>query len=115
MSPSTIDRLLHPYHLRMKRRPFSTTKPGTLLKTPIPIHTFAELDRSHPGYLETDTIAYCRESAEEFHLTTLSMVDLATGWIECQEVRGQGIAKGWDSYPSYENTPSISPPGSALG
>jgi len=110
-----MDRLLYPYRLRMKRRPFSTTRPGTLLKTPIPIHTFAESDRSHPGYLETDTIAHCRESAEELPLTTLSTVDLATGWIECQGVRGQGIAKGWGSYPSYEYTPLISPPESALG
>ena len=90
MSPSNMDRLLHPYCLRAKRRPFSTTRPGTLLKPPIPIRTFAELDRSLPGFLEADTVAHCGESAEGFYLTTLSMVDVATGWIECQGVWGKG-------------------------
>jgi len=90
MSPSTMDRLLHPYRLRVKRRPFSTTKPGTLLKASIPIRTFGELDRSHPGFLEADTVAHCGQSADGFYLTTLSMVDVATGWTECQGVWGKG-------------------------
>jgi len=90
MSSSTMDRLLRPYRLRVKRRPFSTTRPGTLLKSSIPIRTFGELDRDHPGFLEADTVAHCGESAEGFYLTTLSMVDVATGWTECQGVWGKG-------------------------
>jgi hypothetical protein len=85
-----MDRLLRPYRLRVKRRPFSTTKPGTLLKTSIPIRTFGELDRDHPGFLEADMVAHCGESAEGFYLATLSMVDVATGWTECQGVWGKG-------------------------
>jgi len=90
MSPSTMDRLLHPYRLRVKHRPFSSTKPSTLLKTSIPIRTFGELDRAHPGFLEADTVAHCGESAEGFYLTTLSIVDVATGWTECIGVWGKG-------------------------
>jgi len=90
MSSSTMDRLLRPYRLRVKRRPFSTTRPGTLLKSSIPIRTFGELDRDHPGFLEADMVAHCGESAEGFYLTTLSMVDVATGWTECQGVWGKG-------------------------
>lgn len=90
MSSSTMDRLLYPFRLRIKRRPFSTTRPGTLLKASIPIRTFGELDRDHPGFLEADTVAHCGESAEGFYLTTLSMVDVATGWTECQGVWGKG-------------------------
>jgi len=90
MSPSTMDRLLRPYRLRVKHRPFSTTKPGTLLKTSIPIRTFGELDRDHPGFLEADTVAHCGESAEGFYLTTLSIVDVATAWTECIGVWGKG-------------------------
>ena len=90
MSSSTMDRLLYPYRLRIKRRPFSTTMPGTLLKSSIPIRTFGELDRDHPGFLEADTVAHCGESSEGFYLTTLSMVDVATGWTECQGVWGKG-------------------------
>ncbi len=90
MSPSTTDRLLHPYRLRVKRCPFSTTRHGTLLKTSIPIRIFGELDRNHPGFLEADTVAHCGESLGGFYLTTLSMVDVATGWIECQGVWDKG-------------------------
>ena len=37
MSPATIDRLLRPWRRLGGRRPFSTTKPGSLLKSAIPI------------------------------------------------------------------------------
>ena len=39
-SASTIDRLLRPYKVRGLRRPLSTTKPGSLLKTAIPVRIF---------------------------------------------------------------------------
>ena len=54
MSPSTIDRLLRPYRQRGGRRPFSTTKPGSLLKASIPIRTFSEWDEKRPGFIEVD-------------------------------------------------------------
>jgi len=41
MSPSTADRLLRPYRQLGGRHPFTTTKPGSLLKGSIPIKTFA--------------------------------------------------------------------------
>jgi hypothetical protein len=40
MSPATIDRLLHPWRRLGGRHPFTTTKPGILLKSSIPIRTF---------------------------------------------------------------------------
>jgi hypothetical protein len=53
LSASTIDRLLRPHKDRGLRRPWSTTKPGSLLKASIPIRTFAEWDegpsRVHRG------------------------------------------------------------------
>jgi hypothetical protein len=39
MSPATIDRLLHPWRRLGGRRPFTTNKPGSLLKSSIPIRT----------------------------------------------------------------------------
>jgi len=90
MSPSTIDRLLKPYRRRGSRRPFSTTKPGSLLKGSIPIRTFADWDEGRPGFLEVDLVAHCGESTEGFYLTTLCTVDVATGWVECQGVWGKG-------------------------
>jgi hypothetical protein len=90
MSAATIDRLLKPYRQRGLRRPFSTTKPGSLLKAAIPIRTFADWDEKRPGFLEVDLVAHCGESTEGFYLNTLSAVDVATGWVECQGVWGKG-------------------------
>lgn len=98
LSAATIDRLLRPYRRGGIRRPFSTTKPGSLLKGAIPIRTFADWNEGRPGFLEVDPskgsgqalVAHCGESTEGFYLTTLSTVDVATGWVECQGVWGKG-------------------------
>ena len=58
MSPSTIDRLLHPYRRLGGCHPFTTTKPGSLLKSSIPIRTFTDWQEGCPGFLEVD-LAYC--------------------------------------------------------
>lgn len=90
MSPSTIDRLLRPFKGVGGRRPLSTTRPGSLLKGAIPIRTFADWNEGKPGFLEVDLVAHCGESTEDFYLHTLSAVDVATGWVECQAVWGKG-------------------------
>ncbi len=89
MSPSTIDRLLRPYRRQGRRHGFSTTRPGTLLKREIPIRTFSHSDQACPGFLEVDLVAHCGESTEGFYLTTLTTVDIHTGWVECQAVWGK--------------------------
>ncbi len=90
MSPSTIDRLLRPYRRLGGRHPFTTTKPGSLLKSSIPIRTFADWQENRPGFLEADLVSHCGESSEGFYLTTLSAVDIASGWSECMGVWGKG-------------------------
>jgi len=90
ISPSTIDRLLHPYRRLGGRRPFATTKPGSLLKRSIPIRTFADWEEDTPGFLEIDLVAHCGESTEGLFLNTLSTVDVASGWSECMGVWGKG-------------------------
>jgi hypothetical protein len=61
-----------------------------LLKGSIPIKTFADWEDDQPGFLEVDLVAHCGESTEGFYLTTLSTVDVATGWSECVGVWGKG-------------------------
>ncbi len=90
VSASTIDRLLRRYKDKGLRRPFSTTKPGSLLKASIPIRTFAEWEENSPGFVEVDLVAHCGDTTEGFYLNTLSAVDIATGWVECQAVWGKG-------------------------
>ena len=89
MSASTIDRLLRPYKDRGLRRPWSTMKPGSLLKASIP-RIFAEWYEDQPGFIEVDLVAHCGETTEGFYLTTLTGVYIATGWVECQAVWGKG-------------------------
>ena len=89
MSPATIDRLLRPWRRRGGRSRLSTTKPGSLLKSAIPIRTFADWEEGRPGFLEVDLVAHCGESTEGFYLTTLSAVDVASGWSECIGVWGK--------------------------
>jgi len=90
MSPSTIDRLLRPWRRLGGRRPLSTTRPGSLLKSSIPIRTFADWEENRPGFLEVDLVAHCGESTEGFYLTTLCAVDVASAWSECVGVWGKG-------------------------
>jgi len=90
MSAATIDRLLRPCRRLGGRRLFSTTRPGSLLKSSIPIRTFADWQENKPGFLEIDLVAHCGDSAEGFYLTTLCAVDVASGWTECIPVWGKG-------------------------
>ena len=89
MSPSTIDRLLRPYRKVGGRKPLSTTRPGMLLKNSIPIRTFADWQENKPGFMETDLVAHCGESAAGFYLNTLCAVDVWSGWTECLPVFGK--------------------------
>jgi hypothetical protein len=90
MSESTIDRMLRRFRRKEPGHGLSTTKPGVLLKNAIPIRTFSDWDDSKPGFLEIDLVAHCGESAEGFYLTTLSTVDVASGWYEPVAVWGKG-------------------------
>ena len=83
-------RLLHPWRRLGGRRPFTTTRPGSLLEKSIPIRTFADWEEDRPGFLEVDLVPHCGESTEGFYLTTLSTVDVASGWTECVSVWGKG-------------------------
>lgn len=89
MSPSTIDRMLRPYRRLGGWKPLSTTRPGSLLKSSIPIRTFADWQEDQPGFMETDLVAHCGESAEGFYLNTLCAVDVESGWTECLPVWGK--------------------------
>jgi hypothetical protein len=89
LSASTIDRLLEPARREGGRKPISTTRPGSLLKSSIPIRTFADWQENRPGFLEIDTVAHCGETLEGFYLNTLCGVDVASGWTECLPVWGK--------------------------
>jgi hypothetical protein len=82
MSRATIDR--RPQRARSTRplRGRTTTRPGSLLKSAIPIRTFADWDDARPGFLEIDLVAHCGETTAGEYLHTLSAVDIDTRWYE---------------------------------
>jgi hypothetical protein len=59
MSPATIDRLLAPYRALPSGRGRSLTRPGSLLRSQVPIKTFADWNDARPGFLEIDLVAHC--------------------------------------------------------
>jgi hypothetical protein len=58
MSAATIDRRLAGERKRLQLRGRSGTKPGTLLKSQIPIRTWADWDEEKPGFVEIDCVGH---------------------------------------------------------
>ena len=81
ISRSSIDRCLAPVRFN-KLHGLSTTKPGSLLKNSIPIHTFTDWNEDKPGFLEIDLVAHCGERTAGQYVNTLDCTDLCTGWTE---------------------------------
>jgi Integrase core domain len=90
LSPATADRLLQAERTRTKPHGLGTTKPGTRLKSAIPIRTFAEWDEAEPGFTEIDLVVHCGSTTRGEYLHSLTVTDVATGWTECVAVRNRG-------------------------
>ena len=80
MSAATIDRLLAPERAKLYQRGRSHTKPGSLLKSQIPIRTWAEWDPKQAGFVEIDLVGHEGGSATGEHAFTLTVTDILTGW-----------------------------------
>jgi hypothetical protein len=82
MSAATIDRRLADerakYHLRNR----VGTKPGSILKSQIPVRTWAEWDDARPGFVEIDTVFHDGGNRGGGHAFTLTVTDIATGWTQ---------------------------------
>lgn len=83
MSRPTIDRYLGTARRQARPRGLSITKPATYLKKAIPVRTYTPWDEQKPGFLELDLVAHCGETNEGQFVSTLTRVDICTGWIEC--------------------------------
>jgi hypothetical protein len=81
ISSASIDRCLRPIRIKSPHG-LSTTKPGSLLKNLIPVHTFTEWHQERPGFMEIDLLAHCGNTTEGQYLNTLTCTDLATGWTD---------------------------------
>lgn len=83
LSAATMDR-----HLACVRRGghhgVSTTRPGSLLKSQIPIRTFADWEDAVPGFFEADLVVHTNDDTGGDYLCTLVLTDVCLGWTECR-------------------------------
>ena len=89
MSAATIDRKLQTERAKHAMRGRSHTKPGTLLKSQIPIRTWAEWDENQPGFLEIDLVGHEGGNSSGEFCFTLTATDIATGWTVNRSVRNK--------------------------
>ena len=101
MSASTIDRLLKPCKIKMKRG-LSGTKPGRILKKHIPIKT-NQWNETQPGFLEADTVAHCGTSLEGSFAWSLTMTDIYSQWTEMRAVWNKGATGVVEQIRDIEN------------
>lgn len=89
VSAAQADRLLAPRKACSGARGRCGTKPGSLLKTHIPIRT-DNWDITQPGYLEADTVAHCGTSLEGDFIWSVTYTDIYSGWTSLRAVWNKG-------------------------
>lgn len=89
ISARQMDNRLKDKKRKLKRRIYCTTRPGTLLKSKIPIRTHSWNIRQ-PGFSEVDLVAHCGNSNAGQFIYTLNSTDIDTAWEEREAVMGKG-------------------------
>ena len=89
MSAATIDRRLAPERAVLGLRGRSHTKPGTLLKSQIPVRTWADWDDNVPGFVEIDLVGHEGGNSTGEFCFTLTVTDIATGWTINRSVKNK--------------------------
>jgi len=89
MSAATVDRMLGKEKAKFSLKGKARTKPGTLLKSQVPIRTFAEWDEKKPGFVEVDLVGHDGGDTRGDYAQTLDVTDVCTGWTETQAVKNK--------------------------
>jgi hypothetical protein len=88
VSAATLDRMLACRKTEVSRR-LCGTRPGTLLRTQIPIQ--GEVwDEKRAGFLEADSVAHCGTSLAGDFIWSLTYTCLGSGWTEGRAVWNKG-------------------------
>ena len=93
MSAATIDRRLADDRKKLQVKGRSGTKPGSLLKSQIPVRTWAEWNDAAPGFVEIDLVGHEGGNPRGEFCQTLTVTDIATGWTETRAVKNK--AQKW--------------------
>lgn len=103
ISAPSIDRALKPIRLHSGRKGLSGTRPGSLLKTQIPIKT-DHWDVTAPGFMEADTVAHCGNTLVGSFIWSLTLTDIHSGWTEIRAVWNKGAEGVLAQVQDVENT-----------
>lgn len=106
ISAVTLDRLLLPARAEFPGRGRCGTKPGSLLKTEIPIRT-GTWDLTRPGYLEADSVAHCGASLAGDFIWSLTYTDIFSGWTEGPGGLEQGSRRSSQCYRRHGKSPAF--------
>jgi hypothetical protein len=88
ISARQIDRRLKAKKSERKRRIYGRTKPGSLLKHPIPVKTDS-WDVTSPGFSEVDLVSHSGNSGEGEFAHSLNRTDIHSGWTESCALLGK--------------------------
>ncbi len=88
MSKGTLDRMMKKIREKNAIKGISTTRPGILLKSEIPLRvgTWEETD---PGFSEIDLVAHCGDNGSGPFISTLNTTDISTAWFESEACMGK--------------------------
>jgi hypothetical protein len=89
ISASTINRMLKYDRESMTPHGRALTKPGSLLKSQIPIRGGSDWPEDESGFVEIDCVAHCGGSGRGEFLSTLDMTDVKSGWIGLRAMRNK--------------------------
>jgi hypothetical protein len=89
ISASTINRMLKYDREAMSPRGRALTKPGSLLKSQIPIRRGADWSENKIGFVEIDRVAHCGSSGTGEFISTLDMTDVKSGWTGLRAMRNK--------------------------
>ncbi|MCX7648273.1 MAG: hypothetical protein N2Z60_06655 [Elusimicrobiales bacterium] len=82
ISSSSIDRILRHYRIKHKKRLYSQTRPGSLLRREIPIIIEVADNINRPGHIQIDLVAHCGNSVSGEFLWTLNATDIFSQWTQ---------------------------------
>lgn len=92
ISPATVDNRLKIFKKELRLKINSTTRPGSLLKSQIPIRTVS-WNETRIGYCELDTVAHCGDNASGEFISSLDLTDILTQWTETEAIMGKAQSR----------------------
>ena len=126
ISAATIDRRLAPDRQALRLKGRSHTKPGSLLKSQIPMRTWADWDDQRPGFVEIDLVGHEGGDNNGDFASSLTVTDIATGWSEVRTVQNKAAkhvfcallefrprcrSRCWASTPTFKLGGALKVPG----